>query len=113
MYQNECQEINWNASGIQSYDPRTIETEREVQKIINLQNIENNLPKGFTDYKGVTKSHNPAVNVPERVGVPTQNLPNQNKRGRNTVTKDKPPQKARKPTSKMVNEINITLIDTN
>ena len=31
MYQNECQEINWNASGIQSYDPRTIETEREIQ----------------------------------------------------------------------------------
>ena len=40
MYQNECQEINWNASGIQSYDPRTIETEREIQKIINLQNIQ-------------------------------------------------------------------------
>ena len=40
MYQNECQEINWNALGIQSYDPRTIETEREIQKIINLQNIQ-------------------------------------------------------------------------
>ena len=36
MYQNECQEINWNASGIQSYDPLTMETEHEVQKIINL-----------------------------------------------------------------------------
>jgi len=103
MYHNECQEINWNASGIQSFDPRTIETEREVQKIINLQNIANNLPEAFTDYKGVIKSHNPAVNVPERVEVPTQNLPNQNKRGRNTVTKDKPPRKLRKPTSKTVN----------
>jgi len=68
-----------------------------------LQNIANNLPEVFTDYKGVTKSHNPAVNVPERVEVPTQNLPNQNKSGRNTVTKDKPPRKPRKPTSKMVN----------
>ena len=81
MYQNECQEINWNALGIQSYGPRTIETEREVQKIINLQIIANNLPEAFTDYKGVTKSHNPVVFVPERVVVPTQNLPDQNKRG--------------------------------
>ena len=55
MYQNECQEINWNVSGIQFYDPRTIEIEREVQKIINFQNITNNLPEAFTDYKGVTK----------------------------------------------------------
>jgi hypothetical protein len=78
MYRNECQEINWNASGIQSYDPRTIESEREVQKIINLQNIANNLPEVFTNYKSVTKLHNPVVNVSERVEIPTQNLPNQN-----------------------------------
>ena len=77
IYQQECQEINWNASGIQSYDQRTPETEREVQKIINLQNIANNLLDAFTDYKGITKSHNHAVNVPERVVVPTQNLPDQ------------------------------------
>jgi hypothetical protein len=64
---------------MQSYDPRTIECEREVQKIINLQNIANNLPEAFTDYKGITKSYNPAVNVPKRVGIPTQNLPNQNR----------------------------------
>jgi len=67
-----------------------------------LENIANNLPKTFTDYKGVIKSHNPAANVPERVEVPTQNLPNQNKRWRNTVTKDKPPWKPRKTTSKAV-----------
>ena len=77
MDHNECQEINWNTSGIQSFEPCTIETEREVQNIINLQNIANNLPEAFTDYKCVTKSHNPAVNVPERVVVPTQNLPDQ------------------------------------
>jgi hypothetical protein len=47
-YQTECQEINWNTTGIQSYDPHTIESECEVQKIINLQNIGNNLPKAFT-----------------------------------------------------------------
>jgi hypothetical protein len=35
MYHNECQEINWNALGIQSYDPHTIESEHEVRKIIS------------------------------------------------------------------------------
>jgi hypothetical protein len=70
-YQTECQEINWNTTGIQSYDPRTIESEREFQKIINLQNIANNLPEAFTDYKGVTRSHNPVANVSERVEIPT------------------------------------------
>jgi hypothetical protein len=33
------------------------------------------------------KSHNPAANVPERVEIPTQELPNQNKRGRGTSNK--------------------------
>jgi hypothetical protein len=31
-----------------------------------LQHIVNNTPNAFTDYKGVTKSYNPARNVPER-----------------------------------------------
>jgi hypothetical protein len=65
------------------------------------------LPEAFTDYKGVTKSHNPAANVPERVEIPTQELPNENKRGRGTATKDKaiqkPPRKTRKVTSTIVN----------
>jgi hypothetical protein len=106
-YQTEWKEINWNTTSIQSYDPRTIESECEVQKIINLQNIVNNLPEAFTNYKGVTKSHNPAANVPERVEIPTQELPNQNKRGRGTATKDnaiqKSPGKTRKVTSTIVN----------
>jgi hypothetical protein len=72
-----------------------------------LQNITNNLPEAFTNYKGVTKSHKPAANVPERVEILTQNVPNQNKRGRTMVTKGKTskqhPRKQRKNTSKMVN----------
>jgi hypothetical protein len=88
-YQTECQKINWNTTGIQSYDPRTIESEREFQKIINLKNIVNNLTEAFTDYKDVTKSHNPTANVPERVEIPIQEFSNQNKRGRGTTTKDK------------------------
>jgi len=35
-YQNECQEINWNVQGIPASDPRTLETEFQVQKIIDL-----------------------------------------------------------------------------
>jgi hypothetical protein len=42
----------------------------QVQKIINLQNVINNLPNAFTDYKDATKSWNPAVNAPEKVEVP-------------------------------------------
>jgi len=72
-----------------------------------LQNIANNLLEAFTDYKGVTKSHNPAVNVPGRVEIPTQSLLNKNKRWRSMVAKDKTPKqhpwKQRKDTSKMVN----------
>jgi hypothetical protein len=68
-YRNKCQEIEWNAEGISLQDPRTIETEQQVQRIIDLQNIANNLPNAFTDYNGVTKSYHPARNVPERVEV--------------------------------------------
>jgi hypothetical protein len=55
-YHSECQEINWDDKSIISSDSRTKETELQVQKIINLQNVANNLTDAFTDYKGVTKS---------------------------------------------------------
>ena len=85
-YQYECQEIIWNAQGIPPSDPRPLETEQQVQKIINLQHIANNLPKAFTDYKGVTKSSYPARNAPKRVEAPikTIQLPLPKKRGRST-----------------------------
>jgi hypothetical protein len=84
---NKCREIDWNVEGIQSMDPRTNESELEVQRVINLQNIANNLPDAFTDYKGVPKSHVPAMNAPERVEIPkTTQL---SKRGRNLEKKDK------------------------
>jgi hypothetical protein len=56
-----------------------------------LQNAANNLPDAFTDYIGVMKSWNPAVNAPERVEVPkkTTPAPSTKKRGRaETITKD-------------------------
>jgi hypothetical protein len=55
-YHSKCQKINWDDKFILSSDSRTKETKLLVQKIINLQNIINNLPDIFTDYKGVTKS---------------------------------------------------------
>ena len=45
----EFREIDWTASNIQSLDPRTKDTELEVQRIINLQQLANNLPSTFTD----------------------------------------------------------------
>jgi hypothetical protein len=54
-----------------------------------LQNVVNNLPDAFTDYKGVTKSWNPTVNAPERVEVPKKviHTPSIVKRGRVAQTK--------------------------
>jgi hypothetical protein len=70
-----------------------METEQQVQRLLNLQNIANNLPDAFTNYKGVIKFFNPARNVPERVEVPkktTQIISLASKRGRgNSQMQDK------------------------
>jgi hypothetical protein len=110
-YHSECQEINWDDKSILSSDSRTKETELQVQKIINLQNIANNLPYAFTDYKGVTKSWNPTVNAPERVEVPKKTTQAYSivKRGRVAQTKkdnvpNKHPRKEKiRPLQKIVN----------
>jgi hypothetical protein len=88
-YHLKCQEINWDDKSILSSDPRTKETELHVQKIINLQNVANNLSDAFTDYKCVTKSWNHAVNTPKRVEVPkkTTQAPSIVKRERVAQTK--------------------------
>ena len=75
-------------NGLQYLDPRTSESELEVQRIIHLQNLANELPDAITDHKKVTRSHIPAVNAPERVQVPlkatnsTVSTPNPRKSGR-------------------------------
>ena len=79
--------IEWNDTGFHSIDPRTKDTELEVQRIINLQQLANNLPDAFTDIRGVSKSHIPAANAPERVEIPMEGMnstqaPNPRKRGR-------------------------------
>jgi len=94
----ECREIEWNASGMQSLDPRTSESELEVQRIIHLQGLANELPDAFTDHKRVTRSHIPAVNAPERVQVPLKATnstvsPNPRKRERPPGAQDKVPRR--------------------
>jgi hypothetical protein len=54
---NNGREINWDDKSIISSDPRTKETELQVQKIIELQQIASNLSDAFTDYKGVTNGY--------------------------------------------------------
>jgi hypothetical protein len=61
-----------------------MESKHEVQKIIHLQILQITCQMHLL----TIKSHNPTINVPERLEVPTQNLPNLNKRGRSSVTKD-------------------------
>jgi hypothetical protein len=89
FHQKECLEVDWNATSISFSDPRTTEIELHVQKIIDLQNIANNLPDVFSDYKGVIKSLHPAKNVLERAEVPNKTTQPQigNKRGRSTSKK--------------------------
>jgi hypothetical protein len=72
---NDGWEINWDDKSILSSDPRTKETELQVQKILELQQIGSNLPDSFIDYKCVIKSLNHAVNAPCRVKVPIKTTP--------------------------------------
>jgi hypothetical protein len=85
-----------------------METEQQVQRLLDLQNIANNLADAFTNYKGVV-SFNPARNVPERVEVPkktTQIIPLGSKRGRgNSQMQDKKQKQ-------VVNEVNSLLTQT-
>ena len=67
--QNEPKEIDWNASRLHAYDPRSNECELEVQKIIKLQNIVNEIPDAFTDTKRVTKLYIPAANALVRIKI--------------------------------------------
>ena len=98
--QNEPKEIDWNASRLHAYDPRSSECELEVQRIIKLQNIANEIPDAFTDTKRVTKSYIPAANAPARIEIPKtplkekqlENKPRQ-KRGRPIGAKDTAPRK--------------------
>jgi hypothetical protein len=94
-------EITWNVSILSHLDPRTNQSELEVQRIIHLQGIANQLPDVFTDSKKIVKSHIPAANNPAQIEVPEGQLINivanefktRLKRGRPVGAKDKIPRK--------------------
>ena len=61
------------------FDPRTNQSELEVQKIIHLQNLANQLPVAFIDTKKVTKSHIPIANARALIDVPKGQLEKKSK----------------------------------
>ncbi|GJS56941.1 copia protein [Tanacetum coccineum] len=69
-------DVSWNEPSLLYLDPRTKQSETEVQKIMHLQEIANQLPDAFTDTKRVTKSHIPAANAPARVEIPNKQAGN-------------------------------------
>jgi len=60
---DECRKITWESTGVLGLDPRTKESEHEVQSTIDLQRIANELPEAFTNTKGTMKSHILATNT--------------------------------------------------
>nr|GEU69342.1 putative ribonuclease H-like domain-containing protein [Tanacetum cinerariifolium] len=65
-------DVSWSEPSLLYLDPRTKQSETEVQKIMHLQKIANQLPDAFIDTKRVTKSHIPAANAPTRVELPNK-----------------------------------------
>ena len=60
-------------------DPRTNQCELEVQRIIQLQNLANQLPDAFINTKKVTKSYILTANTPAQIDVPVGQLTNESK----------------------------------
>ena len=96
--------ISWNEPSLLYLDPYTKQCEMEVRKILNFQELANQLPDAFTDTKRVTKSYIPAVNTPARIEIPdtksedkvTQESKTRLKRGRPVGSKDKNPRKGKR-----------------
>jgi hypothetical protein len=105
-YHTKCPKINWDAINTQKEDPRTKESELQVQRIINLQNAANNLPDSFIVSRSFTKSYIPARNVPKRVEIPnkTIQLPSSKEGGRSMTNHRKCTRKQRDEPLGTVNE---------
>jgi hypothetical protein len=65
----ECREIEWNATGMQSLDPRTSESELEVRRIIHLQSLANGLQVAFTDHNSDKVAYTSSKCVRESSGT--------------------------------------------
>jgi hypothetical protein len=105
----QCQEINWDTIAISNNNPRTSESELQVQILINLQHIANNTSDAFIDYKGVTKSYNPTRNASTRVEVPNKTTQPPCKRGRcMAISTDAASSKQKKRKTKSSKIVNAT-----
>ncbi|KAM1358219.1 hypothetical protein FF2_044719 [Malus domestica] len=82
---NERRELSWTTPTLSHLDPRTAQSEAEVQRILDLQSIAQSMPDAFTDLARVTRSHIPAANTPAKIDVPN--------RGRPLGSKDSHPRK--------------------
>ncbi|KAL0317370.1 UNVERIFIED_CONTAM: hypothetical protein Sangu_2151300 [Sesamum angustifolium] len=97
-------------------DPRTNDSELEVQWIIHPQSVANRLPEALIDTKKVTKSHIQAENVPARLEVPeatlTQSKASESqihrKRGRPLNSKDANPRKPKEHIVSINHDGNVT-----
>ena len=67
---NKWRKITWNTPSLLHLDPRTKQSELEVQRILHLQDLANQLPDAFTNPNKVIKSHIPAVNTPAHIKFP-------------------------------------------
>ncbi|KAM1614644.1 hypothetical protein ACFX2K_023977 [Malus domestica] len=67
---NEQRELSWTTPTLSHLDPRTAQSEAEVQRILDLQSIAQSMPDAFTDLARVTRSHIPAANTPAKMDVP-------------------------------------------
>ena len=67
---NKWREITWNTPSLLHLDPRTKQSELEVQRIIHLQDLADQLLDAFTDPDKVLKSHIPVVNAPAHIEIP-------------------------------------------
>ncbi|KAM2817807.1 hypothetical protein COP1_041878 [Malus domestica] len=67
---NERRELSWTTPTLSHLDPRTSQSEAEVQRILDLQSIAQSMPDAFTNLARVTRSHIPAANTPAKIDVP-------------------------------------------
>ncbi|KAL2235364.1 UNVERIFIED_CONTAM: hypothetical protein Sindi_1268600 [Sesamum indicum] len=109
-------DIAWNATSMSFMDPRTNDSELEVQRIIHLQSVANRLPEALVDTKRVTKSHISAENIPARIEVPEAILNKSNesesqirrKRGRPRGSKDANSRKRKEHIVSFNHDANVT-----
>ncbi|KAL0355516.1 UNVERIFIED_CONTAM: hypothetical protein Sradi_3998500 [Sesamum radiatum] len=112
-------DIAWNATSMSFMDPRTNDSELEVQRIIHLKSVANRLPDALIDTKRVIKSHIPAENVPARLEVPevilTQSKASESqirrKHGRPIGSKDVNPRKIKEHIVSINHDANVTTND--